>query len=62
MDLMALLGLCVFVALIFFVLNQFGGELPPLILKIIYVVLVIVVVLALCSMLGIPLPSRLGAR
>lgn len=60
MDLMSLLGLCVLVALVFFVLKQFGGDLPPLITKIIYTVLVIVVVIALCQMLGIPLPGRIS--
>lgn len=58
MDLMALLGLLIVVALVWWVLGQFSGQLPPLIVTILYVVIVAVV--ALCQILGIPLPLRVG--
>jgi len=60
MDLMALLGLLILVALVWWVLQQFAPQLPPFVATILYVVLVIVVVIALCQIIGIPLPLRVG--
>jgi hypothetical protein len=60
MDLTAILGLIIVIALVWWALGQFSGQLPPLIVTICYVVLVIVAVVVLCNILGIPLPLRVG--
>jgi len=60
MDLTSILGLIIVIALIWWVLGQFSAQLPPLIVTICYVVLVIVAVVALCNIIGIPLPLRIG--
>jgi len=57
---MSLLGLLILVALVWWVLQQFAPSLPPFVATILYVVLVIVVVVALCQIIGIPLPLRVG--
>jgi hypothetical protein len=59
---MALLGLLIFIALIWFVVKHFSAYVPPLVATIVYVVLVIICVIALCNILGIPMPTRLNLR
>jgi len=59
MDLRALLGLLVVVALCWWALKQFGSYLPDILVTILYVVLVVVAVVMLCGVLGIPLPVRI---
>lgn len=55
--LLALAGLVIVVALGWFVLEQVKQYLPNLLYVLLYVVLVIAAIVALCRIVGVPLPG-----